>query len=58
MNNQIIPLGYHCNITFLQQDLHIKHETGLFEWFESKKLQYITDIVNNIKYRYKYIKTE
>jgi len=44
-----IPLGYHCNITFLTQKLQIKTETGLFEWFESKKLQYITDVINNIK---------
>ena len=50
INNLLIPLGFHCNITFLQQELHIKHETSLFEWLQSEKLQYITDIVNNIKY--------
>ena len=44
-----IPLGYHCNITFLSQDVELKHETGLFEWLQSEKLQYITDIVNSIK---------
>jgi len=45
----LIPLGFHCNITFLSQELRIKKETGLFEWLESRKLQYITDIVNSIK---------
>lgn len=44
-----IPLGYHCNITFLSQELQIKKETGLFEWLTSRKLQYITDIINVIK---------
>jgi hypothetical protein len=28
----------------------MKRETSLFEWFRSEKLQYITDIVNNIKH--------
>lgn len=45
----LIPLGYHCNITYLTQQLGIKTETGLFEWLESKKLQYITDVINSIK---------
>jgi len=49
MNPTLIPLGYHCNITFLMQDLKIKTETGLFEWIESKRLQYITDVINIIK---------
>ena len=31
----IIPLGYHCNISFLNQNLRIKKETSIFEWFES-----------------------
>lgn len=44
----IIPLGFHCNVSFLNQELHIKKETGLFEWFESKKLQYITDVINTL----------
>jgi hypothetical protein len=48
MSCTLIPLGFHCNITFLQQDLGIKRETGLFEWLESRKLQHITDIVNII----------
>jgi hypothetical protein len=45
----LIPLGCHCNITFLQQELRIKRETGLFEWLQSDKLSYITDIINSIK---------
>jgi hypothetical protein len=45
----LIPLGYHCNITYLSQQLGIKTETSLFEWLESKKLQYITDVINSIK---------
>ena len=49
MNCPLIPLGFHCNITYLQQALSIKHETSLFEWLESNKLQYITDIIRNIK---------
>jgi hypothetical protein len=44
-----IPLGYHCNVTFLAQELNIKKETGLFEWLETQQLQYITDIINSIK---------
>jgi hypothetical protein len=44
----LIPLGYHCNITYLTQQLGIKTETGLFEWLESKKLQYITDVINSM----------
>lgn len=31
------------------QSLKIKHETGLFEWFESLNLQHITDVVNSLK---------
>lgn len=49
MNDAFIALGYHCNITFLTKQLNIHRETGLFEWFESRKLQHITDIVNIIK---------
>ena len=44
----IISLGFNCNISYLNQALHIKKETGLFEWFESKKLQYITDVINTL----------
>ena len=42
----LIPLGYHCNITQINIQLKIKKDTGAFEWFESKKLQYITDLIN------------
>lgn len=44
----IIPLGFHCNISFLNQALNIKKETGLFEWFESRNLQHITDVINTL----------
>jgi len=44
----LIPLGYHCNISVLNQELHIKKETGAFEWFVSKNLQNITDIINTL----------
>jgi hypothetical protein len=50
MEQSFIPLGFHCNVTYLSQDTHMKRETSLFEWFRSEKLQYITDIVNNIKH--------
>jgi hypothetical protein len=49
MEPSFIPLGFHCNVTYLSQDTHMKRETSLFEWFQSEKLQYITDIVNTIK---------
>ena len=49
MSTTFVPLGYHCNITFLTQELNIKTETGLFEWLQSRKLQYITDVINVIK---------
>jgi hydroxymethylpyrimidine pyrophosphatase-like HAD family hydrolase len=44
----IIPLGFHCNVSILNQRLHIKTETGLFEWFESRNLQHITDVINTL----------
>ena len=44
----LIPLGHHCNITYLNQGIRIKKETGVFEWFESKKLQHITDVINTL----------
>ena len=44
-----IPLGFHCNITFLSEELKIKNHTSVFEWLESRKLQYLTDIINIIK---------
>lgn len=48
MIKQYIPLGYHCNITILSKSIHMKYETGLFEWLQCEQLQYITDIVNSI----------
>jgi len=44
----IIPIGDTCNITFLLQNAKIKKQTTLFEWFVSKKLNYITDILNKL----------
>jgi hypothetical protein len=44
----LITLGFHCNVSFLNQALGIKKETGVFEWFESRNLQYITDLINTI----------
>ena len=41
----LIPLGYHCNISYLNQALYIKKETSVFEWFENTNLKYITDII-------------
>ena len=42
----LIPLGFHCNVSFLNQKIHVKKETGVFEWFESRNLQYITNVIN------------
>jgi hypothetical protein len=44
----IIPLGYHCNISELNKQCGIKSNTTLFEWFESKKLKYINDVLIKI----------
>ena len=44
----IIPLGYHCNISELNKQCNIKSNTTLFEWFESKKLGYINDVLLKI----------
>ena len=44
----LISLGFHCNVSFLNQALNIKKETGVFEWFESRNLQYITDVINTL----------
>ena len=49
MTTNYITLGYHCSISYLTQALGMKKETGLFEWLESRKLSYITDVVNMIK---------
>lgn len=44
----IVPLGYNCGLTFLNTELHIKKETGLFEYFHIEKLQYVTDVINTL----------
>lgn len=44
----IIPLGYHCNVTYLNTALQIKKETGLFEYFQCEMLQYITNVINTL----------
>jgi hypothetical protein len=49
MTTNYITLGYHCNISFLTEAIHMKNETGLFEWLESGRLSYITDVINVIK---------
>jgi hypothetical protein len=49
MTSEFIPLGFHCNVSMLTEQLQIKKETSLFEWVESKQLGYITDVINSIK---------
>jgi len=44
----IITLGYHCAITELNVYLNLKKETTPFEWFESRKLQYITNVIERL----------
>ena len=46
----IIPLGESCNITFLLQNAGLKHEkqTSLFEWFVSRTLPDITNVLLKI----------
>lgn len=41
----ILPLGYHCNITFICKGLNIKKETGLFEYLECARLDDINTII-------------
>jgi hypothetical protein len=41
----ILPLGYHCNITFICKGLNIKKETGLFEYLECRTLDDINNII-------------
>jgi hypothetical protein len=48
--NKIIPLGAHCNITFLLQHLGLKRETSLFEWFQNDGLNYINDVLTKINW--------
>ena len=49
--NSILPLGAHCNITFALQNLKLKKETSLFEWFQSDSLATITKVVKAIHQR-------
>ena len=44
----IIPLGESCNISFLLQSSCLKKETSLFEWFVSKNLYVIADVLHNL----------
>jgi hypothetical protein len=44
----IIALGQNCNISGLLQNVKLKKQTGLFEWFTSDNLNDITDIFNKI----------
>lgn len=44
----IIPIGDTCNITFLLQNAKLKKQTSLFEWFVSKKLNHITEVLLKI----------
>ena len=46
--DKIIPLGCHCNITYLLQHLNLKKETSLFEWFQSETLTAINDTLSKI----------
>jgi len=44
----LIALGYHCNISFLMGwgKLKLNQPTGVFEWFESPRLQHITNVIS------------
>jgi len=44
----IVPLGESCNITFLLKSSNIKQATGLFEYFVTKNLYAIFNIIDNI----------
>jgi len=44
----IIPLGQCCAITCLLQNLKLKKETSLFEWFVSTSLKSITEVVKKM----------
>jgi len=46
--NKIIPIGYGCGISFVLKHLNIKKETSLFEWFLTKSLDDITNLINMI----------
>jgi hypothetical protein len=42
----LITLGYHCNISILYRKIHLNQPTGVFEWFESPRLQHITNVIS------------
>ena len=44
----IIPLGNSCNITFLLQNCKLKKYTTLFEWFITKNIHNITNVLLKI----------
>lgn len=46
----ILPLGCHCNISFLLKHLGLKKETTLFEWFQSDSLTAINDTLQVINW--------
>src|SRR6056300_1272973 len=41
----VLPIGYHCNISFICKGLNIKKETGLFEYLECQRLEDINTII-------------
>lgn len=48
MCDKIIPLGSNCGITLILQNLKIKKETSLFEWFRSRSLNGINKVIQHI----------
>ena len=44
-HSKIVPLGCHCNVTFVMRQISERGKTGLFEFVESKKLAAITAIL-------------
>jgi len=46
--NKIIPIGYGCGISFVLKHLNLRKETSLFEWFVTKSLDDVTNLINMI----------
>ena len=46
----MIPLGCHCNISFLLKHLGLKKETTLFEWFQMNTLTAINETLQTINW--------
>jgi len=46
----ILPLGFHCNISFLLKHLGLKKETTLFEWFQMNSLTAINETLQKINW--------